>query len=278
MAFGLSSRSYSLARLRLSLTDVSRLKRLKSVQNFRDFGDYPTSSGGRVLADKLFRAAHFNAVDDEELDYINSLDLGLLVDLRHAPERKRQPNRADVVSALTHLELPDLENKKAELAPHEMFLKERLEKAEDAREYMTKSYAARPHDASFKRIFAQTLDHMAEEGASLVIHCAAGKDRTGTLAAIILKTLGVDDETIMEDYMLTMEAVDVESYLEPAAAFMSQRFDRSISPDALRPMFGVEEQYLTASLEAMGDFDNYLEKTLNVTPQMRRQIVDRFTL
>ena len=248
---------------------------LRSIRNFRDFGGYSVGSGGRIRDGVLFRSAHFSATSDEDLDFLRSLNIGLVVDLRHGPERGRQPSRFD--GAFNVLELEEKDSHQA-YAPHEMFMKEALHEPEDARQYMLGSYAARPKEPVFIQAFSSTLKFMAETGEPFVIHCAAGKDRTGTLAAIIKKTLGVDDKTIMDDFMKTMEAVDIEPMLEPAAKFIGAKFGRVYNPDALRPMFGVEPEYLLASLETIGDFDQYLSETLQISDTDRNRIISQYTV
>lgn len=248
---------------------------LSSVRNFRDFGGYQSQTGATLKKGKLFRSAHFNETNEQDKAFLADLDLGLIVDLRHKPERKRQPSRYP--SANDVLTFTMVEPEEAPLfAPHEMFLKERLQTAEDARNYMLGSYSARSNNPAFIDVFRRTLVHMAQESDSIVVHCAAGKDRTGTLVAIIHKLLGLSDEQIMEDYMMTMEAVDIESFLEPAAEFMSERFKRIIEPDALRPMFGVEPGFLNEALKSMGSFDNYLENTLNIDRETQELIRNNF--
>ncbi len=236
---------------------------LKTIRNFRDFGGYNGLDGRELVQGKLFRSAHFNETGPEDKDFVEALSLGLVVDLRHKPEQKRQPNRYPSPEDILTYTMVEPETA-PEYAPHEMFLKERLEKPQDAREYMIGSYTDRANNPKFVEIFSRTISHMAEQGTPLVVHCAAGKDRTGTLVAIIQKLLGMNDDDIMKDYMLTMKAVDVDSFLEPAAKFMSQRFGRPIDPEALRPMFGVEPVYLEAALSAMGPFNDYILNVLKV--------------
>lgn len=247
---------------------TTRLLNLSSVHNFRDFGNYETTTGALIKPRRLLRSAHLSNASEEDLDAIEALGIGLIVDLRYRPERERQPNKWPENQSPVRLEYPDgPEMKGAKVAPHEMFIREDLRQPQDARDYMNRSYAARPHDPGFKKIFGDTLRFMAKTGEPILIHCAAGKDRTGTLAALIHGALGVNLDTIMSDYMLTMDAVDIESFLKPAAAMMSERYGRAYDPNALRPMFGVEPGYLESSLDAIGDMDRYLSETLKLTDQ-----------
>lgn len=248
---------------------------LKTVRNFRDFGGYTGLDGAKLVSGKLFRSAHFNETGEADRDFISGLDLGLVIDLRHKPERKRQPSKYPSAQDVLTFTMNEPEEA-PEFAPHEMFLKERLQTAQDAREYMLISYANRPNNPKFVDIFARTLSRIAETGDPVVVHCAAGKDRTGTLVAIIHKILGMSDEAIMEDYMLTMKAVDIDMFLEPASKIMSEKFGRPIDPEALRPMFGVEPGYLEAALGAMGPIDHYLAETLKISDGLIAAIRDRY--
>jgi len=251
---------------------MSRIYNFDNILNFRDFGNYPVGEGGHVKPGKLFRSAHFNEASEADLEKLAELDIALVVDLRHKPERDRQPNRWPETPAPTVLHYPDPKHSKNTLAPHEIFIKETLSTPEEARAYMQGSYEARPHDDGFKSIFSNTLKFMAKTGSPILIHCAAGKDRTGTLAAVILSALGVPFETIMDDYMMTMEAVDIESFLEPASKNMAKRYGRHIPTDALRPLFHVEPSYLERSMTAVNDLDSYIASTLDITTSERQAL------
>lgn len=251
---------------------MSRIYNFDSIMNFRDFGNYPAGEGRHVKPAKLFRSAHFNQASEADLQKLAALGIALVVDLRHKPERDRQPNRWPEVPAPTVLQYPDPKDSDKSLAPHEIFIKETLSTPEEARAYMQGSYEARPDDAGFRSIFSQTLKFMAKTGSPILIHCAAGKDRTGTLAAVILSALGVPFETVMDDYMMTMEAVDIEAFLEPASKNMAERYGRHISADALRPLFHVEPSYLHRSMGAMDSTDGYIAQSLGITDAEREAL------
>ena len=251
---------------------MSRIYNFDNIMNFRDFGDYPAGEGRHVKRGKLFRSAHFNMASEADLGKLAGLGIELVVDLRHKPERERQPNRWPESPAPKVLQYPDPKDSNHKLAPHEIFIKETLSTPEEARGYMQGSYKARPHDEGFRTIFSETLKFMANSGGPILIHCAAGKDRTGTLAAVILSALGVPFETIMDDYMMTMKAVDIENFLEPASLQMAERYGRRIDVDALRPLFHVEPSYLHQSMETISDTDGYIADSLNITPKEREAL------
>ncbi len=256
----------------------------QSIYNFRDFGGYRGLDGRAVKTGRLFRSAHLAALDEAERLAIGHLKLDLIVDLRHAPERKKQPSRFPQPAPDVY-EYPDAPGaQKAKVAPHEAFLEQELYAAEDARRYMMRSYTARPHDPGFKKIFGNTLRFMAQlksdEAAGVLVHCAAGKDRTGTLCALIQAVLGVSRDDIMADYMMTLDAVDIDKIIQPAAAMFTQRYGREIEAAAIWPMFGVEPDYLNAALDGMldgsGGVETYIKDEIGLSASEIDQIRARY--
>ena len=229
----------------------------QTIYNFRDFGGYAGLDGRAVKSGRLFRSAHLASLSEADRNSIGNLNIDLVVDLRHAPERAKQPSRFPEPRPELH-EYPDSpERLSAKVAPHEAFLEHELYTAADAHGYMIGSYTARPHDPGFKKIFGDTLRFMAEaeteKAAGVLVHCAAGKDRTGTLCALIQAVLGVSREDILTDYMMTLDAVDIDKIVAPAAAMFSKRYGRDINAQALWPMFGVAPEFLNAALDGMMD-------------------------
>ena len=245
----------------------------QSIYNFRDFGGYVGRSGKAVKTGRLFRSAHLAALNNKDLSAISDLDINLIVDLRYAPERKRQPSRFP--SPMPHLnEYPDAsKTKQAKVAPHEAFLEHELYTAEDAHRYMMGSYKARPLDTGFQAICKDTLQYMARsddaEAVGVLVHCAAGKDRTGTLCALIQGVLGVSHEDILTDYMMTLDAVDIDNIIGPAAKMFSKRYGREINPKAIWPMFGVVPEFLESALagmtDAAGSFERFVTEVLQIS-------------
>ncbi len=245
----------------------------QSIYNFRDFGGYTGLNGRPVKSGRLFRSAHLADLSEADLGAIGGLGINLVVDLRYAPERSKQPSRFPHPTPHVH-EYPDASQAKAaKVAPHEAFLEHELHTAEDAHGYMMRSYTARPHDTGFQNIFADTLRFMAnsetEDGAGVLVHCAAGKDRTGTLCALIQAVLGVSREDIMADYMMTLDAVNIDKIIGPAAEMFSKRYGRQIDAEAIWPMFGVVPEFLDAALDGMldasGGVDTYITDKIGLS-------------
>ena len=251
------------------ISKEQRFYAFDSIYNFRDFGAYEGHEGRAIKPRKLFRSAHLHNLNDDDHAHISGLDIGAIIDLRHGPERARQPSRlpSNDPDIYNYPDLPQSLGDK--LAPHESFVQQDLQKADDARNYMIKSYALRPDDPGFQKIFGESLRILAQDRpdnkSGILIHCAAGKDRTGTLCALIKGVLGVSIDDIMADYMLTMEAVDIAAIIKPAAKMSSKRYGRRIDPEMLMPMFVVAPEYLQASLDRIGAVEPYIINKLGLS-------------
>ena len=251
------------------IENSDRIYNYSSIYNFRDFGGYVGHDGRKLRKGQFFRSAHLNNLNDEDLGAISQLGIGLIVDLRYAPERARQPSRVPLNAPQIYSYPDPPESQGNKVAPHEAFLQHDLKTAADAHGYMMRSYTARPDDRAFQKIFGDSLRYLANErpnnDTGILVHCAAGKDRTGTLCALVQGILGVSHDDIMADYMLTLEAVDIDAIIGPAASMFSKRYDREIDPKALWPMFGVAPEFLQSSLEAMGDIQSYAKDKLGIS-------------
>ena len=193
--------------------------------------------------------------------------VSLLVDMRYRSERERQATEFGSGFApeiFTLLKKHDQQDADA-LAPHEMFVIHELGSPDDARRYMMESYTDRPQNPAFISLTSRSLKQLARQDDTLYVHCAAGKDRTGTFAAILLMILGVSPDDIMADYMRTREVVDFHLIIEMTAKKMQERYGRPYDTDALMPFFGVEPDFLNSSLNVIGNIDTYVRDILELT-------------
>ncbi|MHB1447361.1 MAG: tyrosine-protein phosphatase, partial [Acidimicrobiales bacterium] len=171
---------------------------LEGCLNLRDIGGYPAVTGRMVRTGCLFRSDELCALTDEDLVAVTRLGIKVVFDLRHHGERQARPSRLP----------PDVE-----------LLERRTEPTEGAavtiEEQIATASLPERDDSWMGKIYAELLEHMAPDfrviveraaearARPLLFHCAAGKDRTGLTAAILLGLLGVPDEVILDDYELT---------------------------------------------------------------------------
>jgi protein-tyrosine phosphatase len=182
----------------MSTLETSRVITLGAVHNFRDLGGYPTEDGRVTRWRTLFRADGLHRLADDDLEVVRALGIHTVIDLRthlELAERGTFPVDDHPV-AFHHLPVIDVTWDPGEVtdpsAPHADFL---LEK------YLEMLDMGEPALAEAFRV-------LAVPGAlPAVFHCAAGKDRTGLLAALVLSAVGVSDEDVVRDYALTEAAM-----------------------------------------------------------------------
>jgi len=200
--------------------------------NFRDLGGYRGRAGQTVRWRTLYRADALHRLPDDELDQLSLLGVRTVLDLRTQSEIEHGRIEAEHLG-ITHLHLPVLGR---------TWSPEKLDPDADAGEVLGSLYVqmldvGAPALADSLRVLADPSQVPA------VFHCAAGKDRTGVLAAVVLALLGVDEEVIIGDYALTATAM--------ASLVERLKQDR---PEALSAMNDQPPAYLATPPEAMRMF------------------------
>jgi protein-tyrosine phosphatase len=176
---------------------IARRLRLPGTQNVRDIGGYPTSDGGWTRWGLLLRGDSLQEVDDEGLTRLADYGLRTVIDLRTAAERKayadRLPRGVRLVAAPLLDSLSD--GRPAGQSVQEEQAVTRLPDLADRYRYFV--------DQRGERI-ARALAELARPGAlPALVHCMAGKDRTGIVVALTLSALGVPDDVVAADYAAT---------------------------------------------------------------------------
>jgi len=213
-------------------SDPRRLVVLEAVHNFRDLGGYPTASGQVTRWGRLFRADGLYRLSNNDVDIVRSLGLRTVVDLRtheELDERGVFP-RDRITVRFTHVPVIDATWNHDAPAEHD-----------SDRAFLVWAY--REMLAVGAQRFAEAFEELARPGAlPAVFHCAAGKDRTGLLAAMILGSLDVPLEYVIADYGLT-------------AAGMVRMREWALRefPDMAERMGDTPSAFLQALPEAMSD-------------------------
>ncbi len=178
-----------------------RLVPLAGSFNFRDLGGYPTADGRVTRWGRLFRSDTLHEVTEEDVALLRALGLATIVDLRTSRELERTGRGPLGPEPIAYHHLSVIRDEAGEAmaapAPAGEDLSERyLWYLDVGREPLTQALALVTQSANLP----------------LVFHCAAGKDRTGVLAALVLDILGVSAELIVADYLIT--ASRMESILD----------------------------------------------------------------
>ncbi len=222
--------------------------------NYRDVGGLRAESGMKIRSGVLLRSAQLCHLDERGHDTLQRLGVATVHDLRGPAEADRMG--VDVLPVGVRLALTPFDSAIGTAPPHEGGADRGGHL--DLTDVYT-SFPSMPEVGVAMTAMAQSL---ARGDGAVLVHCAAGKDRTGWAIATLLRAVGVTEEDILADYLLSNEAV------ESLAADVARNSGGTLPPALL----GVTTEYLAAGTEAMhrlhGGLDGYLE-AVGITPELR---------
>jgi protein-tyrosine phosphatase len=245
---------------------------LEGAHNFRDLGGYRTADGHFVRWGRLYRSDDLAELTDADLEALAQLRLRWICDFRGPDERDRSPDR---LPATAPPEVEVLEISGTSIPMPE--LRSRILSGDldgiDMDELLIESNVA--FATRFAHRYRTLFERIAEpENLPAVIHCTAGKDRTGLAAALILLSLGVPRETVFADYLATNDYVHDET--ERRLFFIRIASFLRTDPDQVRPLFRVRREYLQAAFDAIeaehGTIEGYLRDALGITAAERERL------
>lgn len=239
---------------------------LKGTSNTRDIGGYQTGDLRTVRWRQLIRSENLSRLKAEDFQQLEEIGVKTVIDLRTDRERDQSPTvwQGDNPPRFYHFPIGDAHNDWFN-AQRKMIKGNRFSE-EQATEHMIAGYRmiAEEGPPSYRKLMELVLD---QSNWPVLIHCNAGKDRAGIATALILEAVGVDRETIMEDFMLTNEISRAEekSVLlakdrkKPSAG---SRVATGPSASAWFPIIGVQPEMLQAFYasvdEQYGSMDAFL--------------------
>lgn len=228
--------------------------------NYRDLGGYKTTDGKYIKWGKFFRSDDLHNLTNLDLQYLSSIPLISIVDFRSEQEMVSAPdkNPSSVKTNYAYSISPG--NLMTAVASD--ISKLTTEYADTLMMQMNELLVTDPACVDqYRKFFALLQD---EDNIPLMFHCSAGKDRTGMGAALILSALGVDEQTIIEDYL-------------SSNIYLADKYAKYKSENpALAPLFEVKSQFLQAGLNRIkkdyGSIEQFLTKVLNVDIQKMREM------
>ncbi|OSM97811.1 tyrosine-protein phosphatase [Lonsdalea populi] len=240
--------------------------------NFRDLGGLATADGRRVRPGKLLRAGSLNELNDRDLTFLAEVPVAHVVDYRDISEAALRPDR--LWEGVSYHAVPANPPSHEVTANLESLGAETLAEL-DARAFMLTVYKRLPFENSAYRHLVQLLQAPGE--GALVQHCAVGKDRTGVGVALVLFALGADEQTVMEDYLLT------ETTLEPFRQRLMEELTPVLGEAAMRPfafILSAREEFLQTALrtirERHGSIDNWLMRDYGLDAPARERLRERY--
>jgi len=251
---------------------MSRHIDFEGIENFRDFGGYDTRHGRPLKRGLLYRSANHAYATDADLERMAQLDLAAIVDLRRTQERTREPSRRwpgfgaavvenDILS--DHGDWVDL--MKGQVVDADWFFRDGLG-----------YYVKAPFEPRHIDLFSRYFRLLAEADGPIVVHCAAGKDRTGLICALTHHMAGVGEADIAADYLLTNDEARMARKMSFLGPWLRDTAHVEVDEAALRVAVSVHPQYLQTAFEVIGErcgsIDAYLADVLGVDEALKDRL------
>lgn len=235
---------------------------ISSAANFRHVGGYAGHGGRRVVERRIFRSDHLAALTADDARRMAALGLRRILDFRGVAERAAAP------CALRDVTVHSL--------PIEPTIVQKLTGLIEAGHALTRAEVVALMQETYRGFvrdntprFAELFSHLLESDQPTVFHCTAGKDRTGFAAALVLRALGVSEEDVMRDYLLTNEL------LKPPAASR-----HGLAPEVYAVLWRVQPEFLDAAFEAAdkdyGGIEGYFREGLGLRQAERKALAELY--
>lgn len=252
----------------------------EGTSNFRDIGGYKTKDGRRVKWNIFYRSDELAGLTEEDTEYLKSLGVKTILDYRSKGEVNAKPD--PLIEGIENVNISGMKSLDNSDVNFDMFslMKESksLKALGEPEELLKKGYLEMVFEnEAFKKLM-EYIEY--PEKMPIVQHCTAGKDRTGIGSALILLALGVPEETVIEDYLLTnvYRSNMNEALFKSIGHFLKDEDSKEI----FKAFMEVRKEYIESALntikERYGSIDEYFEKEYGFNKEKRARLQQNYLL
>lgn len=247
--------------------------KFERLNNTRDLGGIAATDGKHIVYGKLIRSGRLGIGTDEDIRKIRDL-VSAVVDFRSDNEKKETPDPD--IKGVESFHIPVIEDLAAGVSRDQKSDEEAFmmlaNDPDGALKYMCRTYEGFVTSESARKGYRRFVDLLLEGREKAILwHCTAGKDRAGFAAAIVLEMLGVDRETIIQNYLKTNDLIEDDINRMVGMFFKMTGSSDKNTESALRYMFSAKREYLEAAFNCVehkyGDFKGFLTEGLGISDE-----------
>lgn len=256
---------------------------LEKVSNARQLGGYTTKSGKKIVNNKLIRSGKLGEATDSDIQKLKDLNLSTVIDFRTTDEISKEPDPK--IEGVKNMQVKIL-NENVENNTTKATTKVYDNPAESLLEMYRSGvlrddmYSSVLSDETAQKGFAEFFQILLKQDPNKAIlwHCTGGKDRAGSASALLLSVLGVDRETVLDDFELTNDFLSEKiSYMENEAKKLTDNKDEIKGVGTLT---GVNRDFMKKALkeldEKYGSPTEYVKKELGLTDKDIQTLQDKY--
>jgi len=256
---------------------VERLLAVSGTKNFRDLGGYKTRDGRRTKWNMVYRSDNLAHLDKDGMSAFSDLGIRNITDLRSQDERIQEPNiipasyPGPIYNVLPINDRPvDIRALGKRIVTGKI-TEEEISDLLDHRKFIT--------NPSHRDYWGAWLRGLAEDEATPhLFHCTSGKDRTGFGASIFLLTMGVPEDTVKADFLLSNTVL--ADYNAARIEEIDDKVPGKIDEALFLKILGVSEETFDLSMAEMkssfGSIDGFIRDGLGVDDAARQKLQDKF--